>query len=107
MTTKHTPGPWEVEGVEIRASNEHPSESLCVMTPGFNEADAVLMASAPKLLAALVALEEAARQVMSGEMAVSSIQIERMAAQDVIAEATGKLRSEKPQTWFDRIKSRS
>lgn len=42
-----------------------------------------------KVVAALTALEEAARQVMSGEMATSSIQIERMAAQDALSFAKG------------------
>lgn len=47
--SKHTPGPWELDGVEIRATAAHPSESLCVMTPGFEKADAELMAAAPTL----------------------------------------------------------
>lgn len=56
---KHTPGPWELDGVEIRATASHPSESICVMTPGFEDADAQLLAAAPKLLAALEAMIEA------------------------------------------------
>lgn len=47
--SKHTPGPWELDGVEIRATAAHPSERLCDMVPGFEKADAELMAAAPTL----------------------------------------------------------
>lgn len=50
----HTPGPWEVDGVEIHPVNGHrASDAICEMKPGFIEADAALIAAAPELLAAL------------------------------------------------------
>lgn len=45
-----TPGPWEIEGTEIRASRSHASERICDMAPGFEAADAALIAAAPDLL---------------------------------------------------------
>lgn len=51
---KGTPGPWEKDGVEIRAVSQHPSECLCVMQPGFEREDALMLAAAPTLFAALL-----------------------------------------------------
>lgn len=53
--SKHTPGPWLVDGVEIRATDSHESESICEMSPGFSDADASLIAATPDLLKALEA----------------------------------------------------
>lgn len=106
MTTKHTPTlalGAEHEGPSVRSIQIIDPVSLALVahvygaTTPLNDqyeglsrmhANARVLGAAPKLLAALVALEEAARQVMSGEMAASSIMIERMAAQDAIQEAT-------------------
>lgn len=49
-----------------------------------------LMASAPELLEALIALEEAARCVQAQEWDRNSIQIERQQAQAAIAKAKGE-----------------
>lgn len=49
----HTPAPWLIDGVEIRAAGSHESESICEMSPCFNHADASLIAAAPDLLKAL------------------------------------------------------
>lgn len=65
---KGTPGPWELDGVEIRASASHPSERLCEMAPGFSAEDARLMAAAPKLYAALARLTQAAQDANVGYM---------------------------------------
>ena len=46
---KGTQGPWEVDGVEVRASASHPTERICEMVPGFERADADLIAAAPDL----------------------------------------------------------
>lgn len=54
---KGTPGPWELDGVEIRASASHPTERICDMAPGFSKADAQLIAAAPDLLKALQAVK--------------------------------------------------
>lgn len=54
---KGTPGPWVLDGVEIRSAADHPADSpICVMAPGFSRDDAALIAAAPELLAALEAL---------------------------------------------------
>lgn len=53
---KGTPGPWEIDGVEIRASALHPMDRICDMAPGFSAEDAQLIASAPDLLSALLAI---------------------------------------------------
>lgn len=46
----HTPGPWEVDGVEIYPVNGHrASDAICTMQPGFLDADAALLAAAPQL----------------------------------------------------------
>lgn len=50
---KGTPGSWEVDGVEIRAVAQHTSECICVMQPGFEREDALMLAAAPTLFAAL------------------------------------------------------
>lgn len=50
---KGTPGPWEEDGVEIRGVTQHQSECICLMTPGFEREDALLIAAAPTLLSAL------------------------------------------------------
>lgn len=50
---KGTPGPWEKDGVEIRGATQHQSECICVMTPGYEREDALLIAAAPELLKAL------------------------------------------------------
>lgn len=63
---KGTPGPWEVDGVEIRASASHPSKRLCEMAPGFTQADAQLIATAPRLYAALARLTQAAQDANVG-----------------------------------------
>lgn len=55
---KGTQGPWEVDGVEIRASASHRSERLCEMAPGFLKADAQLIAAAPDMLIALLQIEQ-------------------------------------------------
>jgi hypothetical protein len=55
--SKITEGPWEVDGVEIRASASHSSERICEMAPGFSDADAQLIAAAPDLLKALQAVK--------------------------------------------------
>lgn len=55
--SNHTPGPWIIDGVEIRAVSSHESESICVMSPCFTDADASLIAAAPDLLEALKAFE--------------------------------------------------
>lgn len=68
--SKHTPGPWELDGVEIRATAAHPSESLCVMTPGFEEADGRLLAAAPTLrdhLEAVLCAAERSEEFIEGE----------------------------------------
>lgn len=68
--SKHTPCPWERDGVEIRATSAHASESLCVMTPGFEKADAELMAAAPTLrdhLEAVLAAAERSEEYIEGE----------------------------------------
>lgn len=49
-----------------------------------------LRAEKAELLEALEAIEEAARQVMAGEMATSSIMLERLKAQAAIAKAKGE-----------------
>ncbi len=51
--SNHTPGPWIIDGVEIRAAASHESESICEMSPCFSHADANLIAAAPELLEAL------------------------------------------------------
>ena len=51
---KGTPGPWVLDGVEIRAADDHPADSpICAMAPGFSRDDAALIAAAPDLLEAL------------------------------------------------------
>lgn len=53
----HTPAPWMLDGVEVRAESSHPSEiPICEMQPGYNYDDALLIAAAPDLLEALEAL---------------------------------------------------
>lgn len=54
-------------------------------------ANARLIAAAPDLLLGLIALEEAARQAMAGEMALDSLAVERYKSREIIAEATGNL----------------
>lgn len=51
--SKQTPGPWIIDGVEIRAASSHESESICEMSPCFSHADASLISAAPELLDAL------------------------------------------------------
>ena len=63
---KGTPGPWELDGVEIRATASHPSESVCEMSPGFTQEDARLIAAAPNLYAALARLTQAAQDANVG-----------------------------------------
>ena len=68
--SEHTPGPWEIDGVEIRATASHPSESICVMTPGFEDADAQLLAAAPTLrdhLEAVLCAAERSEEFIEGE----------------------------------------
>lgn len=92
---KGTPGPWDVVctpfGLSIEA--DHPTAAGCRVhigtADGHNRANADMLAAAPAMFSALKELEEAARQVMAGEMAPSSIQIERMKAQDAMAKALG------------------
>jgi hypothetical protein len=52
----YTKAPWILDGVEIRASDSHPIDRICDMAPGFSEADAKLIAAAPDLLEALIAM---------------------------------------------------
>jgi hypothetical protein len=103
---KGTPGPWHwnnrylgLRNRELKRDVLHhePYEGLALRPYGESTeakeeraANARLIKAAPLLLKALQELEEAARQVMAGEMAPSSIMIERMKAQDAITEALGK-----------------
>lgn len=77
---------WTLENDELPYIFDEKGEPIAVVV---DPAVQKLLLAAPVLLAALTALEEAARQVMSGEMAASSIQIERMTAQDAIKLASG------------------
>lgn len=97
---KGTQGEWEYEvDIDYDQGGNTIGAGPCVMAngemilrgitrngtlEGCNFKDVRLASAAPKLLKALQELEEAARQVMAGEMAPSSIMIERMKAQDAI-----------------------
>lgn len=53
MSTKHTPGPWVLDGVEVYPVGGDP---ICAMSPGQGdelEANTQLIAAAPDLLEAL------------------------------------------------------
>lgn len=79
----HTPGPWELDGVEIYPVNGHrASDAICEMKPGFLDADAQLIAAAPALLAEL---QYVANMITADEAELISYR--RIAA--VIAKATG------------------
>lgn len=65
---KGTQGPWEVDGVEIYPVAGHrASNAICAMQPGFLDADAALIATAPELLKALTKLLGAYECVMHSE----------------------------------------
>lgn len=65
---KGTPGPWELDGVEIYPVAGHrASDAICAMQPGFIDADAALIAAAPDLLKGLRDLLEAYESVMHSE----------------------------------------
>lgn len=59
MSRKHTPGPWRVDGNDIRCESSpdntgtHVAEMLSSRCPEQCKADAQLIAAAPELLAAL------------------------------------------------------
>lgn len=83
---KGTPGPWEVDGVEIRASASHPTERICEMAPGFSAEDAKLIAAAPDLLKALGDLLNTFDNLMGTTAARGQLYV---AAAEAIAKATG------------------
>lgn len=61
---KHTPGPWELDGVEVYPVNGHRAcDAICELSAGQSddlfEANARLIAAAPELLEALERLLEA------------------------------------------------
>jgi hypothetical protein len=61
MATKHTPGPWEIETVgderQIAAFESNGNRSLCIRVQSHNtEADARLIAAAPRMFSALKCL---------------------------------------------------
>lgn len=62
MSDKHTPGPWNVAGLTITADAGNPEQPIAHIVqflPKFShetEANARLIAAAPELLAALVAM---------------------------------------------------
>lgn len=63
MTTKHTPGPWKVHKTNQARSGlpefeiHWPADGECVAEIVHGEADALLIAAAPDLLAALEAIK--------------------------------------------------
>ena len=60
-TTNHTPGPWKHD--ENWGLIKHGKTEICALHSG-NGANAHLIASAPDLLSALIALEKASREVL-------------------------------------------
>lgn len=84
---KGTPGPWEVDGVEIRASASHPMERICEMAPGFSTEDAKLIATAPQLLLALQDAEEILRGALGN---LPSVRSRVDAYANLIAKALGE-----------------
>ena len=82
--SKHTPGPWMVDGTEIRGEAQHASQRICDMAPGFSDEDARLIAAAPDLLEALQALTKL-YDTDEGCRALP----EYLAARAAIAKATG------------------
>lgn len=88
---KGTPGPWTLDGVEIRAVSQHESECLCTMQPGFAYQDALMLAAAPTLFEALTHMvlchyPDANGQIGAQEECWASIQN----AQAAIAKALGE-----------------
>lgn len=63
---KHTPMPWISDGIEIRSTARHESECICVMSPGFTEEDAAVITQAPRLLAALEAVNDCLAKCLTG-----------------------------------------
>jgi len=101
MTTKHTPGPWTVHSCEIHPHHEITAEcGRRIATQndyhdGQDKANARLIAASPKLFAALVRLETAARHrnnTMGDPSRLIEVTAELNAAAEearaVIAEAT-------------------
>ena len=93
--SKHTKGPWEIHTAQngrtiFQIGPCAPEEYAGSAWLDVSMEDARLIAAAPELLEALEELEEAARQVMAGEMEASSIMIERMKARAAIAKARGE-----------------
>ncbi len=61
MKNQHTPGPWKHD--ENWGLIKYGKTEICALHSG-NEANAHLIASAPDLLSALIALEKACREVL-------------------------------------------
>ena len=51
--SKHTPGPWEVDGVKFQGGYYFAQDNHLILGSAYREADAHLIAAAPEMLAAL------------------------------------------------------
>lgn len=76
METKHTPGPWRLEGNRIEAEDRRSVLPVATVyrSPGDEDEDAAngaLLAAAPELLAALREVLEIARQFIEADRLLS------------------------------------
>lgn len=93
---KGTPGPWELDGVEIYPVAGHrASDAICAMQPGFLDTDAALIAAAPDLLnACQQTLEELKKYVLTphpeGSDGARGFCVKVMRVEAAIAKALGE-----------------
>jgi hypothetical protein len=92
-TPKHTPGPWEIDGSDIRQQGGYNIATMrCFGTHALSvakEANARLIAAAPDLLAMLIACEDQLRGVTGALPGSDSAEV-CAAARAAIERATSK-----------------
>ena len=96
--TKHTPVPWKV-GATTTLNGEAVSEimsgdDIVAISMNYSEADARLIAAAPELLAALIAITEEAGDLYGHTEGPGTINRMTFHARQAIAKAEGKAREQ-------------
>jgi hypothetical protein len=90
-TNKHTPGPWIIDaGYLVGVYEPDSAETIAVFDCEPSEEDARLIAAAPDLLAALIAMHQVHRAFSSSPDWTSLDDDARLLAESAIAKAKGE-----------------